>query len=207
MSIRLVLFSVLLACFVNPASAGPVIYSVTVDTSPISGIAGSLDFNFNPGPLVTQAASLQLLSFSGNGFLTGSSSLVGDVSGTLPTTLSFDNGTVLNDYFQGFTFGSNLSFSVSLLGPALSLPDGVSTSGSTFAFSMFSDPAGTIPALTTDINGFGYVVNVNLDGTTTASSFFLPTNGVPEPGTDSLILIGILVAVGVARRADKGVLC
>ena len=47
----------------------------------------------------------------------------------------------------------------------------LSTSGSAFAFSMFSDAAGTIPALTTDaINGFAVTVDVNLDGTTTVAN-------------------------------------
>jgi hypothetical protein len=64
--------------------------------------------------------------------------------------VTFDNGTQFNDYFEDFTFGSTLSFEASLYGPALSSPDGISTSGSAFAFSMFSDAAGTIPALTTD---------------------------------------------------------
>lgn len=123
---------------------------MTVNTSSIIGTAGSVDFNFNPGPLVTQAASLQILSFSSDGSLTGIPTLTGDVSGVLPATVTFDNGTGFNDYFQGFTFGSTLSFSVSLYGSALSSPDGVSTSGSTFAFSMFSDPAGTMPVLTRD---------------------------------------------------------
>lgn len=203
MSTRLVFLGVLLACLVNPALAAPITYSVTVDTSLISGTAGSLDFNFNPGPLVTQAATLQILNFSGNGSLAGSPLLFGDIGGTLPAALSFDNGAALNDYFQGFTFGSILSFNVSLFGPAVSSPDGVSTSGSTFAFSLFSDPAGTVPALTTNANGFGYVININLDGTTTATSFFLPANGVPEPGTSSLILIGFMVAVGVVWRTSK----
>ena len=116
----------------------------------ISGTAGSLDFNFNPGPLVTQSASLQILNFTSDGTLAGSPALTGDVAGALPATLTFDNGTGFNDYFEGFTYGSTLSFHVSLYGPALSSPDGMSTSGSTFAFSMFSDAAGTIPALTTD---------------------------------------------------------
>ena len=86
--------------------------------------------------------------------------------------LTFDNGTGFNDYFEGFTFGSTLSFQVSLYGPAFSSPDGTSTSGSTFAFSMFSDPAGTMPALTTDTtDGFAFTVDVNLDGTTTVTNF------------------------------------
>src|SRR5271157_5217825 len=158
-------FVVLLLCAGSWASAGPITYGVTVDTSSILGTAGSLDFNFNPGPLVTQAASLQILSFSSDGSLAGGPSLTGDVSGALPGTVSFDNGTGFNDYFEGFTYGSTLSFQVSLFGPALSAPDGTSTSGSTFAFSMFSDAAGTMPVLTSDtVNWFAFTVDVNLDG-------------------------------------------
>jgi len=90
------------------------------------------------------------------------------VSGGLLSSLTFQNTSVLNDYFQAFTFGSKLSFEITLDGPALESPDGTSTSGSTFAFSIFSNQAGTTPALTSDtVNGFGLLVNVNLDSTTT----------------------------------------
>jgi|SRR5947209_345809 len=78
-------------------------------------------------------------------------------------------------------FRSNLS----LFGPALDSPDGVSTSGSTFAFSLFSDPLGTVPVLTSDtVNGFGYVVDVNLDGTTTVTNFLRGSSVAPEPAAD-----------------------
>lgn len=197
---RLFLFVALSSCFVSVASGDAITYNVTVDTSSISGTSGSIDFNFNPGPLVTQAASLQILGFASNGTLAGSPSLIGDVGGTLPATLTFDNGSGFNDYFEGFTFGSALSFSLSLYGPALSSPDGVSTSGSTFAFSMFSDAAGTIPALTTNTtDGFAFTVDVNLDGSTTVTNFSPQTNvvsvtsGVPEP--NSLALVGTAVAM------------
>jgi hypothetical protein len=162
---------------------------VTVNTSTISGTVGSLDFNFNPGPLVTQAASLQILDFASDGTLSGNATPTGDVSGSLPGTVTFDNDTGFNDYFEGFTFGSSLAFNVSLFGSALNSPDGVSISGSTFAFSMFSDYAGTIPALTTDMtDGFALVVDVNLDGTTTAANLSPETsidsvNAVPEPSS------------------------
>jgi hypothetical protein len=65
--------------FASIALAAPISYDVTVDTSSISGTAGSLDFEFNPGPLVTQAASLQILNFASDGTLTGSPVLTGDV--------------------------------------------------------------------------------------------------------------------------------
>jgi hypothetical protein len=84
-----------------------------------SGTSGSLDFQFNPGSLASQSVSLQILNFASDGTLAGSPTLTGDVNGTLPATLTFDNGTTFNDYFQGFTFGTALSFDVSLYGPAL----------------------------------------------------------------------------------------
>ena len=194
-----VLFGTLLLPFAFVAAASPITYDVTVDTSSIAGTAGSLDFQFNPGPLVTQSASLQILSFSSGGTLTGSPALTGDVAGTLATTLTFDNGSGFNDYFGGFKFGQMLSFVMNLSGTALSAPDGVSTSGSTFAFSMFSDAAGTIPTLTTDTtNGFAFLVNVNLDGTTTVANSSVQTvlaqggsAATPEPGALPLLALAV----------------
>ena len=183
----LVIASVFLAASV--AKAGPIIYDVTVNTSSITGTMGSLDFQFNPGPLTTQSASLQILDFTSDGTLAGSPSLTGDVSGALPATLTYDNGTQYNDFFEDFTYGTTLSFEVSLYGPALSSPDGVSTSGSIFAFSMFSDPAGTVPVLTTDtVDGFAATLNVNLGGTTTVTDPSTETSvaaltATPEPAS------------------------
>lgn len=197
------------------AFADAVDYSVTIDTSSINGTAGSLDFQFNPGPLVTQAADLQILNFASDGTLVNCASNVqgfcntGDVSGTLPATLTFDNGAGFNDYFTGFTFGNTLTFDVSLYGPALTSPDGISTSGSTFSFSMFSDAGGTIPALTTDsTSGFAFTADVNLDGTTTIGNLSTETgitpvtSSVPEPSmTPILLLLGL---IGLFHSAGAG---
>jgi len=204
--ISLLVASVL--CFGSLASAD--IYDVTVNTSSISGTAGSLDFNFNPGPFGTQSASLQLLNFMSNGTLAGGPTLTGDVAVTMPATLTFDNGTGFNDYFEGFTFGTTLSFDASLYGPALSAPDGVSTSGSTFAFSMFSDAAGTVPTLTTDTtDGFAFTVGVNLDGTTTVTNFSSQTavapvtTSTPEPGSSALLITGLSLLWLLRRRQQR----
>lgn len=189
--------------------AAPITYSVMVNTASLSGSHGSLDFNFNPGPFATQAAMLAIQSFRGDGTPLGSPPTIGDVSGALPSFLSFDNGAAFNDYFQGFTYGSTLSFDVNLSGPALSAPDGASTSGSTFAFSMFSDVAGKTPALTSDTrDGFAFLINVNLDGTTTVTDYSTqttitvgagPASTVPEPGTVALLSTATLL-VFVGRR-------
>lgn len=203
------LIGLLLIGAVSTASAAPITYDVTVNTASLSGTTGSLDFNFNPGPLTTQAATLQIDSFSGAS-LSGGAFLTGDATGALPGVVTLTNGTAFNDYFQSVVYGSTLTFDLGLSGPALSSPDGTSASGSAFAFSMFSDAAGTQPALTSDTtDGFALTVGVNLDGSTTVSNFSSETaisaaggsTSVPEP--DGLALAGAgfaLALIGVYRR-------
>jgi len=191
---------------VPPAFATTTSYDVTVDTSSLLGTSGFLDFNFNPGPLVTQSASLDILNFTTDGTLGGLCPCgTGDVTGQLPATLTFDNGTGLNDYFDFFTFGSSISFTVSLYGPALSTPDGVSTSGSTFAFSMFADTSPLTPVLTSDTtDGFAFTIDVNLDGTTTVTGYSPQTtvtqegSSVPEPAAFYVVLLA-LACIAVRR--------
>jgi PEP-CTERM motif len=188
----------------SPAWAGPITYHVSVDTSSIAGTAGSLDFNFNPGPLNSQAASLQILSFASDGTVAASGrQTFGDVTGgPLPATLTFDNGGVFNDDFEGFTFGSTLSFDVSLFGSALTSPNGTSTSGSSFGFSMFSDAGGTIPALTNDPTGLAVRIDVLLNGTSAVASFSpVAAVTVPEPGTLLLLATGLIGCFG--RRRER----
>ena len=171
-----------------------------MNTTSLIGTTGSLDFNFNPGPLVTQSAYAEILNLIGGG-VSGAASLTGNASGSLPGTVTLDNGAAFNDYFQGFTYGSSLMFQVSLYGPALSAPNGTASSGSTFAFSLFSDLAGTVPAFTTDTtDGFGYLIDVNLDGSTTVTNYLYQTTAVPEPSTLGLVVATSLSAF-VARAA------
>ena len=188
--------------------AAPITYSVVVNTSSVIGTLGSIDVNFNPGGLTAQAASAEISNVGGNGFVVGAPALTGDVHGILPGSITFDNATGFNDYFQEFMFGSILSFSVSLFGSALSMPDGIATSGSALAFSVFSDAAGTIPVLTNDlITGFAFILDVNLDGSTTQINFSNETMLAPLSGTaaepQSLILVlsGLaLLTLSVRRR-------
>ena len=192
----------LLAAAAAPTWADPITYHVSINTSSIAGTAGSFDFNFNPGPLVSQPASLQIVNFASDGTLAGSASTFGDVSGgPLPSTLTFDNGGPFNDYFEGFTFGSTLTFDINLFGPALTAPNGTASSGSAFGFSLFSDPAGTIAALTTDPTGLAFRIDIQLNGTTIATNSSPATTlaAVPEPGT-LLLTATALAGVFASRR-------
>jgi hypothetical protein len=186
------LFAASFLCVASVAPADVITYDVAVNTSSISGTMGSLDFQFNPGPLVSEPATLQILNFASNGTLNPPPIPTGDVTGVLPGTLSFDNLTAFNDYFEPFTYGTMLSFDVSIS----SMAGG--TSGSAFAFSMFSDAAGTMPTLTSNTtNGFAFTVGVNLNGTTTVTPFSSPTTVVPAvvPEPASLTLAGIGIAL------------
>ena len=201
--------------FAATANATPITFQVNVDTSSVSGTAGSLDFQFNPGPLApVQAAFLDVASFSSDGTLTPPASPIGDVSGTLPATITFDNGTGFNDYFEGFTFGSNLSFDVTIYGSGLGPPNKPGKSGSTFAFSMFSDAGGTTPALTTDTtDGFAVIIDVNVNGGTTVTDLSTETtvnlpaapapSQVPEPTTVLLVGVGLGAMWRRRRRIEQ----
>jgi PEP-CTERM motif len=110
---------------------------------------------------------------------------------------------------RALLFGSTLSFLVNLSGPAVTSPDGVSTSDSTFGFSMFSDLGGVNSVLTNDPNGFAFTTDINLDGSTT------PTNNstqltatpvvtvlTPEP-TSILLFASGLAGMGFVFFAEK----
>src|SRR3974390_1647375 len=86
--------SILCLWVVSAASAGEITYQVTVDTSSIAGTTGSFDLPFNPGPLITQAASLDILKFGGNGSLVVSALITGNVVGALPGIVTFQNSTL-----------------------------------------------------------------------------------------------------------------
>jgi len=176
--------------------------TVTVNTSLIDGTDGSLDFQFNPGPLVTQPATVQILGFSGGSY-GGSDQLNGAVTGgPLPSPVTINNTDALNEYFQAFNFGPSLRFTLSFNGPAIDAPDGKSTSGSVFSFSMFSDRAGTVPVLTSDPNGVAATVAVGLDGSLTAATLSPAVSVTPEPTSVALCAaaMGLLALLTSLRR-------
>jgi len=197
------------------ARAGLMTYQVSVNTAAISGQNGNLDVQFNPGGRSAESATATVTNFQTvGGILASSVILTGDATGSLPGTLTLDNGTAYNDVFQGFTYGNSFSFLLTLSGQALDSPGG--TFGSSFALSLY-DAAGVTPLLTTDPNGSVLTVNLNASGTTLAETFpqsptnstpvavATPASAVPEPSTMVLLVsslpVGLIVWHCLRRRA------
>jgi hypothetical protein len=93
------------------------VYTVDINTSTLTGTQGYLDLQLEPGPSPSNLATAAVTNFTTDGTLLGAAALTGDASGQLPGSLSFDNATVFNDYFQNLTFGTDISFQVTLNGP------------------------------------------------------------------------------------------
>jgi len=194
------------------AKAASITYQVNFDTSSVSGTAGFLDFQFNPGNNTSFAATAQINGFSPDGgSLSGAPSISGDVTGTLPGTVTFVNDTALNELFQGFNFGSSFSFQLMLSGAGIGAPNVGATAGSIFGIGIYDN--GQNPVLTDQgaTTGFAAEVFLNTDGTVSTTSFpaapgagssaasFSPVL-VPEPGTIGLLGVGLAGVVLLIRR-------
>ncbi len=200
----LLTFSLLL-CAAGAAQADT-IYQVSVNTNSLSGTTGSLDFQFNFGNGETQAASVTISNLTGGTNGSGTSS--GQVSGgPFPAVVTIGNGypaSGYNDYFETYTYGRTLNFSLDFSGPAVNAPSGVSTGNSEFYFSMFSDQNGVTPAPGTDTNGLAGTVVINPNGSSTTTNVSPNLSFSPEPGSLCLTLgAGLLLgsAAFLRRRA------
>ena len=176
-------------------------YNVNVDTTGLAGSDGYLYFQYTTGisQLGTTTATVQ--NFSTDGVLgvqaAGGYPNSGNyVSGTLPGSVSFNNGTVeTNDYNHAITFGTNLNFN-------LLLPAGNSNvDSSTFSFWLAQDALGMIP-LKTD-TGMLFSIALNADNTTTVVVADAGTNVTPTPIPAAFWLLGSGLAglVGIRRRS------
>jgi hypothetical protein len=179
--------------------AGPVTYSVLVNTGSIFGQLGNIDFQFNPRNASSDPAFVTISAFSPAGGLAGSPSIIGNVTGTLPLPVRIDNTSGLNDYTQGFTFGSALSFLVAFNGPALTAPSGTATAGNAFGFSLFNSDF-SAALLTIDPDGFLVTGQVDTLGRVTmvGTSSVVTVTATPEPRFAGLLAV-VLAGLAIGR--------
>lgn len=164
-------------------------YSYLIDTTRAGAQTGALDFQFNPG-FNSQFGFVTITNFLTDGTLLAPVSTSGNVTGSLPGALTIANDQLFNDYTQPFTYGSQLSFTLTFGGPAVNSPDPTTFfSGSTFSLTLL-DSSGFNSLRTSDlISGTIVTANVYNDGTTDS----LPFELTPEPSF-TLIPIGLLLA-------------
>jgi hypothetical protein len=181
-----------------------VTYDVSINTTSIATSSGFIDFQFNPADATSLLATATAFNFSTDGVVGMQAFQSGDATGpaTGPlTTLSFDNGTALNELTYDFTYGTFINFDVTLM------QSGTGGDGSTFALTLF-DPNGNAFS-NTGVNTA--TITINPDGSTTGTAF-LPFAGVtgsvtllsavPEPSTLllSVIAFGALFGCQQVRR-------
>jgi hypothetical protein len=191
-------------CLAAGSSAfADVVAQVDANTGSISGMLGSVDFQFNGGALSYQPATVLISDFTTDGTFGGTLQDFGDVTGgPIPGPITISNTDADNEHFETFRFGNSLEFDLTFSGPTVTAPNGTSLSTSVFTFSMFSNTAGTIPVLTPNPSGAAATVTVNLNGTLTALAIS-PNVAVPEPAYTWLAGGGLLL-LGVLRLRGRG---
>jgi hypothetical protein len=182
--------------------ADSVTYLATIDTSSQNGNYGYVDLELNAsglsgvGPVVAT-----VFNFSGttlNPSDTNNDEL-GTASGSLPGPLTLDNSG-FNDYFEGMTFGSDITFDVTLSGSGVSLTGGAAYTQGTLFQVLFCDATCTNNLFVSDPTyGAAVLLNVVPDGMVSGIGAD-PVTPVPEPGSLSLILCGCAGLLLAIRR-------
>ena len=156
---------------VETSPGGDVTYPIEIDTSALNGTTGSIALQFNPGSTPNaQAAAVTVSNFRvTGGSLSSATTEQGGASGSLADTLTIVNSAVLNEITQGFLFGEEISFDITLSGAALEQP-GNGEFGSTFAVQLLAAD-GMTPQSTIDPSGAPLALDVNPDGSTAVMNF------------------------------------
>lgn len=197
-------FAILLLLPLLVAPIGASTYSISIDTTPLSGGSGSLAFDLidsNPS-----ANTVSISGFATDGTLGTASTVGGPVGGSLPGTVTIADGSFFNELLQDITFGTSLSFDVSLTQgfTAGFLPDSFSffvLDTSLFPLFPTSDPTFADALFQIDIDGSasGAVLNFAAVDSPPSATWSVNT-AVPEPSSILMLLSGLAAVVWRARQ-------
>ena len=191
-----------LACTAIPAHADTVSYLVSVNTASQNGQGGYIDLELNASSFPSDDVMATVSGFSGATLNPAdpNNDAIG-TTGSLAGVVTFDN-QIGNDYFEGLTFGNDVSFLVTLSGPGVGTSGPGNDSGTAFQLS-FLDPTMSSLLFSDEPNGMAALIEVAGDQApevltpdTTTAATPAPT---PEPATLSLVGLGG-VLIGAARR-------
>jgi hypothetical protein len=190
LKIKLLIIAVIM--FAATSAFASLSYDFNIDTTSLLGQTGYLELQFNPG-LNPGVASAVITNFTSDATLTGAPALTGDVTGALPGTVTINNTTGWNDYFQAVTFGNAIHYSLALSGVA----------GNSFGLSFYGAD-GVTPLLTTDPSGFATTVDVTSGGAVlTNNSGQVTAAATPIPPSVLLFGSGLLGLVGFRRKVNN----
>jgi hypothetical protein len=201
----------LLSVLGSPLLYANLSYQVSVDTSPLSGVSGYMDFNIFGGiPFQDNVATIS--SFTSDSTL-GGTFTQGDVAGTLtpgPLTLTAD--AFDSEWLQTVTFGNTTTF-------VLNVTTNFTTGSTPDSFAFYLLDSTQTPYATSDPSGADSIFVIDLTGASTAPQVFVSTapnlqftatvtpitsTSTPEVSPGSSVALGLAVMLGfifLARRS------
>jgi hypothetical protein len=212
----------LLAAWGIPAAEANVAYTITLDTAPLIGHAAgpfSLDFQLTDGSGTGDGNNTATLShfLFGSGSAVGSPTLTGAASGNLSAGVTLTDTGFLNEFTQGFTPGSRLSFTLDLTTNV----DGLTPDE--FSLAILDNTGAELPTLSFGSLGIDVFTLIDIDSAHPAVQTYAsdatrsPAGGgsgialaeptatpvssnVPLPGTLALMVTGLGVLGGWRKR-------
>lgn len=185
-----------------PAQAAT--YTVSFDTRSIAGVGGSVDFQWNLGTIDPSLVA-SVSNFGGTPLTEAPTLLYGAAAGSLAPgqSLSFAASQSFNYVYQNLTYGSLISFT-------LTLPDAAPATGS-FAsgFSVALLDASLNSALPSKSpDNLALLFTLNPGTAPSLQNFTAATvntaSAVPEPSSVALLMVGLIGVVGgTAQRKHR----
>jgi len=193
--------AMLLAC--QQSIATPI--DVTIDTSALSGLSGTLVFDLIDSS--TASSSLTINNFSGD-FVPGSPSLTGDASGTIAAGFSLTDSQFFNEVAVPVQFGNTTGFSLDFsfgTPEPLEFPDEFSvfllTSDMSASLFGTGDPSGADSILTYYVDANGTANLSTYDASDGSVTIRASTATVPEPSSFALMIVPLVSILRARRKA------
>jgi hypothetical protein len=175
-------FAISLALLVmgsGASRAGTITYLVTADSTAVNGTTGTLDFQLDPNGSTSSDSALIAQIAGGSAGAVNTPPTGGNVTGALPGNVTLVDSTPTNELNQAFTYGSSLSYQ-------LTLSTNDSSQGGVFSFALF-DANGNLLDSANGSNSGQIVIDQGAGVTIVPQQ----NSTIPEPASFVLLAIGV----------------